>query len=292
MYTLKEWWMLLDGKDPINDWDGRMFCIETDAELTYRTNETQGFLVCYTFTLIKKGCLTLIYNGREIKLKQNDLYIYSPGMSVTITDVSQDYKGICLFIDEHTMFENPSVRDLVSMEHMPIVRLSEPKLSLSAEDAMLLGNRMHEIICYFYSDNIYRQQVLNMLFTIFMLDLLNFQEHSAVNRHIPPRIEEIFIGFNRLLPRHFAEHHDIGFYADKLNITPDYLSRIVKRISGRTVIDYINQMLIMEASWLLKNSDNTITQVADALHFADSASFSKFFARLKGMTPKEYRAKK
>ena len=86
-----------------------------------------------------------------------------------------------------------------------------------------------------------------------------------------------------------AEHHDIPFYASALHITPVYLSRVVRQATGRTVVDYINQMLLMEASFLLQTSGLSITQIADHLHFADTPSFSKFFSRLKGVSPKEYR---
>lgn len=68
------------------------------------------------------------------------------------------------------------------------------------------------------------------------------------------------------------------------------LSRVVRQVTGRTVIDYINQMLLMEASFLLRTTSMSITQIADRLHFADSPSFSKFFSRLKGLSPKEYKA--
>lgn len=49
-------------------------------------------------------------------------------------------------------------------------------------------------------------------------------------------------------------------------------------------------MLLMEASFLLRTTSMSITQIADRLHFADSPSFSKFFSRLKGMSPRQYKA--
>ena len=289
MYTLKEWWNISIGEDPVKDWDGKVYCTPTNAEMTMQTNLTQGFLSCYTFTLVTEGWLTMNYNGIEIHLTKGDLYIYSPGLSVTILSISQDYRSYCLMVDEHTTLETPSVRDMVSMAYLPIVQLSEPKLSLPQETAALLESRMREIINYLHSDNTYKQQVLRMLYAIFLLDLQNAQDRIIVQRHVPQRIEEIFIGFNRLLPLHFVEHHDIGFYADRLHITSDYLSRVVKRVTGRTVIDYINQMLLMEASFLLRTSKLSIAQIGQRLNFADAPSFTKFFSRLKGMTPKEYR---
>jgi AraC-like DNA-binding protein len=100
-----------------------------------------------------------------------------------------------------------------------------------------------------------------------------------------------FIGFNRLLSEHFIAHRDISFYADQLCITGDYLSRIVKRVSGRTVGDMINQMLMMEACYLLRTSSLSIAQISQRLHFSEPASFTRFFIRVKGMTPKEFRNK-
>ncbi len=99
----------------------------------------------------------------------------------------------------------------------------------------------------------------------------------------------IRISFLKLLPANYAQHHDIPFYADILGITPIYLSRIVRKMSGRTVVDHINDLLLSEAKILLKSTGLNIVQIADRLHFADSPSFSRFFSRLAGVSPRQYR---
>ena len=131
-----------------------------------------------------------------------------------------------------------------------------------------------------------------MLYAAFLLDMQNAQQLSIAEHKTSRRVEEIFIGFIRLLPHHFAERHDIAFYASALHITPVYLSRVVRQVTGRTVVDYINQMLLMEASFLLQTSGLSITQIADRLHFADTQSFSKFFLRMRGINPKRFRMRK
>ncbi len=155
--------------------------------------------------------------------------------------------------------------------------------------AQHLAAKMQEIMEYLHSDHIYKREIIRMLYAVFLLDLQNAQQQAITHRSTPQRVEEIFIGFTRLLPRHFAQHHDIGFYASALNITTVYLSRVVKQVSGRTVVDYINQMLVMEASFLLRTTTLSVAQIADRLHFADTPSFSKFFSRLKGISPRAYR---
>ncbi len=282
----------MHGREPIEHWDGKMYCNKTDAAITFRANKTQGFMAAYTFTLVKAGWLTILYNGQEFTLRPDDLYLYSPGLEVTILAASDDYQGICLLADEHITIESPAVHDLVRIAYLPIVQLHQPILSLPHEDAERLADKMHEITDYLHSSHIYKEKILQMLYAVFLLDLQDVQNRAIVDRLVPPRVEEIYIGFIRLLPRHFAEHHDIAFYASRLNISVVYLSRIVRRVSGRTVIDHINQMLLMEAVFLLRTSSLSITQIADRLHFADAPSFSKFFLRMKGMSPREFRYEK
>lgn len=291
MYSLKEAWMKMHGVEPIGNWDGKIYCNETDAAITYRANETHGYMAAYAFTLVLEGWLTIIYNGQELTLHPDDLYMYSPGLPVTIVSASDDYHGICLLADEHTTIESPTVHDLVHIAYAPIVQLHEPKLKLSHDDVQRLGDKMREIRDYLHSDHIYKEKILQMLYAVFLLDLQDAQEKAIPQRTVPQRVEEIFIGFLRLLPLHFAEHHDIGFYASQLNISTVYLSRVVRQVTGRTVIDYINQFLVMEASFLLRTSQLSVNQIAERLHFADLASFSKFFSRQKGMSPRDYRNK-
>ena len=290
MYTLNEYLPIFVGNDlPEKGWDDGMYCLETNAEKILRTNLTHGFVSIFAFMLVDKGWMTIHYNGRELTLHPNDLYTYSPCLPVTVIATSEDFHGYCLMADEHVTIEAPSVHDLVHLAYMPIVQLHEPKQTLASDATQHLLMKMCEIISYQHSDHIYKGEVLRMLYSIFLLDLQNAQQRAIVHRQTPQRVEEIFIGFIRLLPRYFIEHHDIPFYAEQLHISTVYLSRVVRQVTGRTVIDYINQMLLMEASFLLQTSQLSISQIADHLHFADTPSFSKFFSRLNGMSPKEYR---
>ena len=290
MYTFNEYLPIFVGDDlPEKGWDNGMYCMETDAVKILRSNLQQGYVSCFAFMVVDKGWMTIHYNGRELTLQPNDLYTYSPGFPIIVTATSDDFHGYCLMADEHVTIEAPSVRDLVHIACLPIVQLHEPKQTLEPDAAQHLIMKMREIISYLHSDHIYKAEVLRMLYSIFLLDLQNAQNSAIVHRQTPQRVEEIFIGFIRLLPQHFAQHHDIAFYADQLHISTVYLSRVVRQVSGRTVVDYINQMLLMEASFLLKTSKLSINQIADQLHFADTPSFSKFFSRLNGMSPKDYR---
>ena len=289
MYNLTEAWAVMHGNLPERGWDGKIYCTRTDSAMTLRTNVTQGFMAAYTFTIVTEGWLTTDFNGREITIHPNDLYIYSPGESVSVKQISDDYQGICLLADEQVALEIPTTHHLIHNAYSPIAHLSQPVLTLPDHTAQRLVQRMLEIISYIHSSHIYRDDVLKMLFAIFLLDVEDAQAQSVARPLNSKRAEELFLGFTQLLPHHFAEHHDIAFYADQLCISPVYLSRIVRQVSGRTVVDYINRMLATEAAFLLHTTSLTVSQISDRLHFADTPSFSKFFLRMKGMSPKDYR---
>lgn len=102
------------------------------------------------------------------------------------------------------------------------------------------------------------------------------------------RQEEIFRRFIALVNKHSKQERSVNFYADKLCLTPHYLSTIIREASGQTVMQWINQSVILEAKVLLKHSNLLIFQISDELNFPNPSFFSKFFKRITGMTPAKY----
>ena len=287
---MKEFWQLRNLPVPEGEWDGNVICLETNAEWTFGTNKTHGFLSCYTYTIVTRGWVTILYNNHELTLREGDLYTYSPGFEVTVLMASDDYRGICLLADEHFTLSLPTVRDAIRTTYFTVVELTSPVLPLKTDDFRRLRELMQMMIHYQQMGLPQANDSMKMLYNLFLLDLSSIQEHSIREHRFPKRVEEIFLGFLGLLPQHFAEHHNIGFYASELCITTTYLSRVVRQVSGgRTVVDYINQLLLMEATFLLRQTSLSIAQIADRLHFAETTTFARFFYRMKGVNPREFR---
>lgn len=290
MYRLKEFWQSVGWPLPHEDWDGNLVCLEGDAQTAYDTNRTQGHVLCYSFTLVTGGRMSLHYNDQVLTLGEGSLYTYSPGFPVSVLEVSDDYRAFSLLADEEFTLALPGVRHAIGTGYFPLVRLQQPCLDLSPDEYRHLRELMQLAIRYRQTNPAQSRDSLRMLYGLFLNDLNAIQERNTRAHRLPKRVEEIFLNFAQLLPRHFMEHHDIGFYADRLCITPTYLSRIVRQVSGgRTVMSYIDQMLAMEAVFLLRHSSLSVAQIAEQLHFADTTTFARFFARMKGITPKQYR---
>ncbi|MBQ9561503.1 MAG: AraC family transcriptional regulator [Prevotella sp.] len=292
MYRLRDFLQSVAGLPSEAVTSDNLYCYEANFSLSLITNKMKEALGAYSYTLVRQGWISLTCNNRRLTLQPGDLYIYSPGYQITILDGSEDYSAVCLLADEQITLESPAIWNIIRTAYYPVSELGRPVLKLSIQQADLLCRRMQEIKEYQHSHHHFLGEVLHTLYTLFLLDLMNVMEQRMAGNQYSERTTEIFMNFMRLLTKHFVEHHDIGYYADQLHITTTHLSRIVRQITGRTVMDHINQMLLMEASWLLQVSSLSVSAVAERLHFADQSSFSKFFLRMKGTSPKKFRARR
>lgn len=98
--------------------------------------------------------------------------------------------------------------------------------------------------------------------------------------------------FADLVSRHAVEERSVAFYAGELCVAPHYLSTLIKQLSGRTVKQWVNQVLIKEIKVWLAYSDESINEISYRLNFPCAVSLTKFFKRETGSTPSEYRLHK
>lgn len=245
----------------------------------------------YSFNLVTCGWAKLIYCGKEIIIRQDDMFIYTPGASIYTKDVSEDYSGWCLMCDESTAYSIPFARKIVTASYFPALANDDSKLPLCEHDVTLMDKRMGEIYSYLNIEHCYKDESLQALYSLFVLDLLNIENSYKPIQDIHIHQIDIFLRFLKLLNENYIDRHDLDFYADSLYVTSIYLSRVVKRISNQTIKNHIDRLLMMEACFRLTNSDAPIAQIAVDLHFANPASFCKFFTRHKGLSPREYRNK-
>ena len=103
------------------------------------------------------------------------------------------------------------------------------------------------------------------------------------------RQEEIFNQFTELLEKYHNKEREIAFYADKMFITPKYLSQVIKDYTNKTALAFIEEYVIAEAKSMLLSTTLSIQQISDELNFPSQSVFGKYFKRVTGKSPKEYR---
>lgn len=107
----------------------------------------------------------------------------------------------------------------------------------------------------------------------------------------PSAGNQVCDSFMTLVSKFHTTNRDIGFYASKLGLTPKYLSSLMKSVTGKTAAEWINENVMLEAKYYLKNTKLPVKQIAYDLSFKNQMDFYRYFQRYSGMTPTEYRNK-
>ena len=267
-----------------------IYCHYTNGVNTVRANRVTDLLGCYVFTLILEGGAEIVQGGERLSLHAGDMMMYAPCISFSILSATDDYQSVVVLADESATLDAPIAHNMVLAAYMPLVALRKPLLKLSATDAAHIEQLMRTMIAYDQSEHAFRTEAIRTLYSLFLLDVLNIEQRDFEKANLTKRTSDLLVGFVQLARKHCIEHREVGFYADRLCITPTYLSRIVRQATGRTVLDHLGQLLMAEASYLLRTSDMPIAEIAERLRFADQASFSHFFCRHKGISPTAFRA--
>ena len=136
----------------------------------------------------------------------------------------------------------------------------------------------------------YDERTAGHLQTAMLSDLkhLYVQQASAVAARLS-RSEQIFQRFLDALGREQQLSRTVKAYADLLYISPNHLSAIVRKESGRSVMDWLNAHCILRAQVLLRHTDLSVYEIAERLGFQSATFFSRFFRRETGQTPSAYR---
>ena len=241
-----------------------------------------------------KGSLKLNVDMTEYELKENMLFLAQPDNIVRISEIVEDirnqhYVGMlisrslieCMKVDMRKMICN-----MMKMQECPYVTLNQEEADLMADFMNLAG----KIIS---SGLVHSGEALNSLLSssfYVMISSLDRQVLSNTDEHEPSsRSKTLLSNFIKLVSEHYTQHRNVGFYADKLCLTPKYLSKLIKVASGRSAPDWIDSYVILEAKNLLKYSEMTIKEIVYHLNFPNQSVFYKFFKARTGLTPSEYR---
>ena len=228
-------------------------------------------------TLFTKLMLTLqghcqmqLPDRPTLSLKAGDFLIVTAQETASISQMSQDFEAECILVDEH-------FADKATLFH-----LKDDKLK-SVTD---IFHFVRDIVRHKYINKV---EMIKSMFNVLQLIIDELPYEQCPITHDLKHKKEIYEIFLHHLYRHFRQERQIRFYADKLNISTAYLSRLVKEISGSTVNDHVTSLVYKEICNLLKQSDMTMGEIADHLHFSDQSAMSNFFKQRSGMSPLAYR---
>lgn len=251
---------------------------------------------CYLALFCIDGDFTIEINLKPVHVRKNSLVICIPGSICRVSAVDMERFGrlhvVIIAISKELM---STIRfDFNSLFNESVAAIDTPCITLDEENHEICKRYFDLASSLSRSDNPGARDALRYLASsiFYLLGSIwtsQIKEAQQNNPHRSPRSHSVLDSFLKLVAEYHNSERKVAFYADKLCLTPKYLSKLVKNASGRSAPEWIDSFVILEAKNMLKYSDMPIKEIVYLLHFPNQSVFYKFFKMHTGLTPSEYR---
>lgn len=252
-----------------------------DVELTKRLigSSSTSVVVC------KSGAIDLRIDLVQYTAESPAIIVTLPTQHVECVSISPNCEAMVLNMSERFIdMLNISSRTQVFMalRNNPVIQLDYNTVGAAEGYREIIAKSIS------HTNNPYRLEVVEN-FTRAFFYAGGFYFHELLGTRPTSFQNSITERFIELVRENYRQQRRVGFYADKLCITPKYLSKVIKQSSGQSAVEWIDSYVILEAKAMLKSSYKTIQQIAMELNFPNQSFFGKYFKRMTGISPKEYR---
>lgn len=254
----------------------KTYCL-FDRDMTYQLDH-----VCVA--LVVRGSADFLIDNVTYHVQTNDMLVIIQQQEVRRLGLSSDFEArVLLMSRSYIGFLNMrnSYQMFLNLRREPLVHLSGESLeSLETCFDSIIKTLRHR-------DNPYQKQSIYHIIKAYLYGFAYYL--LPYNGTSQKRDEEVCGRFMALLEIHYREHHSVGYYADRLHLTPRYMSACVKSATGHSAIEMIAEKLMQQARKSLLNEEKTISQISYDLGFSDQSAFGKFFRTHEGVGPREFK---
>lgn len=284
---------------------GQVFGIGDDMIIASRHDVTEYDQLEYPFRIDSylaafclQGRVRVSINLNEYELCGGMLLLATPGNIIRLSagkNCGVQAEGIFTVINvSETFFRNIGI-DLTRIILDATKVLQTPCISLNEREITLLGKYVDIVLEILNSGsqkyvNESISSVISSVFYQFAGFIHNNNvTHSTDRKQQSTRQKIMFEQFMRLVADNHRSERQMGFYADKLCVTPKYLSKVIKELSGKSGPQWIDEFVILSAKNMLRHSDISINEISSYLNFSNQSFFFRFFKSHTGLTPNRYR---
>ena len=239
--------------------------------------------------LCKAGEGSFVFNERCYHIVKNDLVVIpmpnrasnlAAHADMEVEWFAADYR----FLQNMLPSNNYSIGGSISLNRDPVVPLTDGQAEHLLEDMHRLRDRMGDRHLQFY-DELMGSLCLTMMYDIFEAHA----QRDAIDTHTD-RTSYIVKQLMALLATGVSRtEREVGYYAERLNVSPKYLSATIKRVTGHSVTSYIDRHTVPILKELLNDERLSLTQIAERMNFASLSYFSRYCTKHLGQSPSVYR---
>jgi len=233
----------------------------------------------------------MIFNGQLFPIQKNDVVIVPQPHLISEVSEGKDFKaeaimGELKFLNAQLPALHYGIRGGINLHDDPVIHGTVKDIKLLQKDFRDIKARIED------EDHLYYNEALDFATLSMVFDLFNCHARERGPMDTSERTANVVKRLTALLDTGTAKtHREVQWYAEKLNVSPRYLSETVKRLTGDNVVYLINRYAIPILTAYLKDDSYSFTQISDAMNFASLSYFSRYCTKHLGMTPTQFRTK-
>ena len=282
------------------------------TDFIFLTDEKEGFRICretrtmstatMTVLYVEKGYMDVYFHEKMLRINAGDMFVRIPDPDHKLGpyELSKDleFKQITVGAEiyEKLMFDHLRVEPnwYAKQEYVkahPIYPLNPVSKEFFHTYFKLLNLQLED------QKTQYRLQILSMIARGATMEMLNYLDKLAVipklgkGRLSVNQSDYTFLEFTRLLYQ-YPHEREVQWYAEKLKITPKYLSEICKARSGKSASEWIAEVTVAELRHLLRDTTMPIHEIARVMEFPNASFFCQYTKKHTGLTPNHFRKEK
>jgi AraC-like DNA-binding protein len=220
----------------------------------------------------------------------NSMFVISPGQVHQIKSNPRPSGILILFTPEFLSTNEARGNILQKLEMFSQNPYTEP-FQLSAEAAEIMHHYANEMMAAFHSKQPLRFEMIEANLKLFLIECNNqYVINSKIDNYVKKdTVYKLAENFKTLVDNNYHKWHKVQYYANALNVTPNYLGEVVKESLHISPKEYINQQLIAEAKRMIAYSNDSLKEIGYTLGFEDPNRFSRFFRDAAGMSFQAFR---
>jgi len=242
----------------------------------------------YRIGLVKKGSGEFITGIYKFKAEKNTLVVIPARVITSSRNWTLDMEGYVALFNLDFFLQNNFPHKYI--ENKKILNSSiQPYIHLTDSQAEEIENIFETILKEQQTDNANNKELIALkIIEVLILSERLFDEEQHFEANLPS-IESIK-KFIDLLEANFLQERTVRFYAEQLAVHPNYLNALIKKHTGATAKESIQNRLLLETKYLLHSTNLSIKEISNQVGFNDPNYFTTFFTRSENMSPGDYRS--
>ena len=252
-----------------------------------------GIVIC------KDGDVKLSIDEKKYVLSRNSMIVYFANSELHIEEHSQHVRALLIGADlealQPVLYNVTNFNAIFVLMQSPLQHISDEELGVIEQYIALLAVAIRKdeeqkntmAVNKPVAEMAARQ--VSMISSSLVMEILQCYTCTSECSEPMSRREDILKNFLTLLYKHYRKEHKINYYADLLFLTPRYFSLVIKEQSGQSPLSWITTALYVDARNLLRDTNMSVKEIADTLHFPTQSYFGKWFKNITGLNPLEYR---